>query len=298
MLFSRKARATALVGGVIQSNPGSISLKRHPIALSVGEWVALGALVLTVLVAIVGPWIIGISPIIPAGDTFLPPGSPGHLLGTDNLGMDLLARILTGMRTSLLAALIVTAAATVIGTAIGVTAGFLGGWLDNILMRITDVFLAFPATIVAMAVAAALQPSLSSSMIGITVVWWPLYARLVRGEIRRVMVSSHVEAARVSGVRGFRLLRKHVIPATTPSIAVTASMDIGGVIMTLAALSFIGLGTPAPAPELGRMASGGMQYVMNAWWVPVFPALAVGILALLFNYIGDGVRGLLRSRGV
>ncbi len=263
----------------------------------VGGWVALGGVAVVVLTAVLGPFVLGTNPIVPTGTPLQAPGTAGHLLGTDSLGMDLLARILVGMRSSLVAAVVVTAAAAIAGSAIGICAGYLGGWIDNVLMRITDIFLAFPATIVAMAVAAALRPSLTSSMIGIGVVWWPLYARMVRGEVRRVVTSPHVEAARVSGVRGLPLLARHVVPSVSPTVAVTASMDIGAVIMTLAALSFIGLGTPAPAPELGRMASEGMQYVINAWWIPLFPGLAVGLLALLFNYLGDGLRGLLRSRG-
>lgn len=166
----------------------------------------------------------------------------------------------------------------VFGTVIGVLAGFKGGWLDTILMRVTDLFLAFPATIIAMAVAASLGPSMTSSMIGISVVWWPLYARLVRGEVRRLLVLPHVEAARMSGTKGVRLLTRHVLPAVMPTIAVTASLDIGGVILTLASLSFVGLRSPAPAPELGRMASEGMRYVLNAWWIAVFPGLIVGFL--------------------
>ncbi|WP_062135630.1 ABC transporter permease [Demequina aestuarii] len=250
------------------------------------------------LVALVGPWLMPYSPIIPSGDPMLPPLSEGHLFGTDTLGLDMGSRLVSGLQRSLLAAVVVTAVAAVLGTFIGVIAGFRGGFLDNALMRVTDLFLAFPATIIAMAVAAALGQSIASAMVGITVVWWPLYARLVRGEVRRVAALPHVQAARVSGVRGWRLLVRHVTPAVTPTISVTASLDIGAVVMTLAALSFIGLGTPAPAPELGRMASDGMSYFLNAWWIAVLPSLAIGLVAFLFNYSGDALRVLLRRKGV
>ncbi len=265
---------------------------------SVAELVAGGALVLVVLVAVLGPVLSPYDPIVPSGATFLAPGSAGHLLGTDNLGFDMLSRILSGLRMSLFAAVVVTALSALFGLLVGTLAGFFGGWLDSVLMRLTDLFLAFPATIVAMAIAASLGPSLRSSMIGIGVVWWPMYARLVRGEVRRTAAGLHVEAARMAGVGRGRLMVRHVVPAVLPSVVVTASLDIGAVIMTIAGLSFIGLGSPAPAPELGLMASAGMQYVLTAWWVAVLPGAAVGLLALLFNYVGDGLRVTLRSRGV
>jgi peptide/nickel transport system permease protein len=270
--------------------------RRSP--FSGGETVAAVLLAAVLLAALLGPWLTRYDPILPSGDALLPPGTAGHLLGTDNLGFDLASRVLVGMRSSVLAAVVVTAAAAVLGSLLGTVAGFVGGWLDSVLMRVTDLFLAFPGPIVAMAIAAALGPSLTSSMIGIAIVWWPLYARLVRGEVRRAARSPHVEAARMSGTDGVRLVGRHVLPSVVPTVVVTASLDIGAVIATLAALSFIGLGTPAPAPELGLMASTGMQYLLSAWWVPVVPGLCVGLLSLLFNYVGDGVRGALRASGV
>ncbi|MFV0286292.1 MAG: ABC transporter permease [Demequina sp.] len=267
-------------------------------ALGVGEKASLIGVALVVLIAAVGPWLMPYSPIIPSGGQLEPPLSDGHLLGTDVLGMDMATRLVSGMQRSLFAAVVVTGISAVIGTAIGVIAGFKGGWIDSALMRFTDIFLAFPAMIIAMAIAAAIGQSLGAAMVGIIVVWWPLYARLVRGEVRRVVALPHVQAARVSGVKGWKLLTRHVVPAVTPTVVVTASLDIGAVVMTLAALSFIGLGTPAPAPELGRMASDGMQYFLNAWWVAVLPSLAIGLLAFVFNYAGDALRVVLRRTGV
>ena len=263
-----------------------------------GDAIGSVVLALVVLLAVVGPLLSRDSPTAPSGAEFLPPGSLGHLLGTDELGQDILARVLVGLRTSLFASVVVTGLSAVAGLVIGTVAGFLGGWIDSVLMRLTDLFLAFPATIVAMAIAAGLGPSLTSSMIGIGVVWWPLYARVVRGEVRRVMASPHVQGAWMSGTRGIRLAVKHVIPSVLPTVAVTASLDIGGVIMTLASLAFVGLGTPAPAPELGLMSSAGLDYILNAWWIAIIPAVAVGVLSLLFNYFGDGLRKVLRARGV
>lgn len=299
MPFSRKATLERRAADLAEGDPDATA-PRHGAWAGLGraERAALVAGAFVVLAALVGPVLSPYSVIIPSGTPLLPPGSAGHLLGTDALGMDLGTRLLAGMQRSLGAALAVTLVAAALGSFIGVVAGFFGGVLDTVLMRVTDLFLAFPATIIAMALAAALGQSLGSAIVGITVVWWPLYARLVRGEVRRVATLPHVLAARVSGVRGWRLLARHVVPAVTPTIAVTASLDIGAVIMTLAALSFIGLGTPAPAPELGRMASDGMKYFLTSWWVSVLPSLAIGLLAFLFNYAGDALRATLRRTGV
>lgn len=264
---------------------------------STGEQVASALLVVLVLVALLGPLLSPYSAIVPSGDAYLPPLSAGHPLGTDNLGLDIATRVLAGARTSIVAAVVVTVLAAVVGLAVGTLAGFAGGFLDTALMRVTDLFLALPATIVAMAIAAGLGPGLASSMIAIGVVWWPLYARLVRGEVRRVTTGLHVEAARMSGTTGLRLVTRHVVPSVLPTVAVTASQDIGAVVLTVASLSFVGLGAPAPAPELGLMASAGMQYVVNAWWIPVVPGLVVGLLSLLCTYSGDGLRAVLRAKG-
>ncbi|WP_084078814.1 ABC transporter permease [Demequina sp. NBRC 110057] len=300
----RKAPAADAGAGPAPSSPSPCrrgadgSARRSGPALGLGDRLALGAVGVVVVLAIVGPWLAPYVATVPSGEAFLPPLSDGHLLGTDAIGMDILSRVLVGMRSSLGAAVVVTLAAAAFGTVIGVLAGFRGGWLDSALMRVTDLFLAVPATIIAMVMAAALGQTLGSAIIGIAVVWWPLYARLVRGEVRRVVALPHVTAAQVSGVKGWRLLTRHVAPAVSPTVAVTASIDIGGVIMTLAALSFLGLGSPAPTPELGRMAADGMRYLLSSWWIPVMPSLAITVMAFVFNYAGDAWRTLLRGRGV
>lgn len=275
---------------------------RHPARSGqrrfIAEFIATGALVVIVVLAVVGPVLSPYSSIVPSGAALLPPLSPGHLLGTDQLGFDIATRLLDGLRITLFAAVVVTAVSVVIGLVIGTVAGWFGGWIDALLMRGTDLMLAFPATIVAMAIVASLGAGLASSIIGIAIVWWPMYARLVRGEVRRAATGLHVEAARLSGTGGLTLLVRHVLPAVGPTVAVTATMDIGGVIVTLAALAFIGLGSPSPAPELGLMASAGMEFILSAWWIAVLPGIAVAVLALVCNYVGDGLRTALRSAGV
>ncbi|HEX7827070.1 MAG TPA: ABC transporter permease [Mycobacterium sp.] len=276
---------------------------RRPAIPRVGRWltaevIATCALAIIVALAALGPLLSPYSSIVPSGEALLAPLSPGHPLGTDELGFDILTRVLAGLRITLFAAVVVTAVSVVVGLVIGTLAGWLGGWIDAVLMRATDLILAFPATIVAMAIVASLGAGLTSSIIGIAIVWWPLYARLVRGEVRRAATGRHVEAAGLGGTRGIRLLIRHVLPAVGPTVVVTASMDIGGVVMTLAALAFIGLGSPAPAPELGLMASAGMEFILSAWWIAVVPGVAVAVLALVCNYVGDGLRLALRSTGV
>lgn len=272
---------------------GSRWFRRRPSA----EQISLGVLIVVVLLALVGPLLSPYRTDVPSGEAGIAPFSPGHWLGTDNLGLDILTRILVGTRTSLFAALVVTGLSALAGLLLGAVAGFTGGWVDQVLMRITDLFLAFPATIVAMAIVAGLGPSLRSSMIGIMIVWWPMYARIARGEVRRAATGRHVETARIGGTRGWRLMLRHTVPTVLPTVLVTASLDIGGVIMVLASLAFVGLGSPSPAPELGLMASAGMPYLLNSWWIPVIPAVAVGVLTLVFTYLGDGLRSTLRSKG-
>lgn len=253
---------------------------------------AIGALLLIVLAALLAPVIAPYSPILRSGDAFLAPGSPGHLLGTDALGYDVFSRVLYGARASLVAAFIVVASGVVFGTVVGVLAGALGRWADNLLMRFTDLFLAMPGLVIALAVAASLGRGYWSALLGIAVVWWPMYARLVRGEIRSWASRPHLEAAAIAGVGWWRRTARHLLPGVTSTIVVTASLDIGGLIVALSALSFLGLSSPAPAPELGAMAAQGAQYLLQYWWIPVMPGLAVALVAFLANLAGDGIRDL------
>lgn len=258
--------------------------------------VALGALALLVLLALLAPVLAPHSPVLRSGGALLPPGSAGHPLGTDALGYDLFARALYGMRASLFAAVIVIASGVLAGGLVGVLAGALPGWVDGLLMRITDLFLALPGLVIAMAVAASLGASYRSALIGIAVVWWPMYARLVRGEIRAWAARPHLEAARLAGVPWGRRVTRHLLPGVRSTVVIAASLDVGGLVVALSALSFMGLSSPAPAPELGAMAAQGMQYLLTAWWVPIVPGVAVMLLALIANYAGDAVRDMLRRR--
>jgi peptide/nickel transport system permease protein len=190
----------------------------------------------------------------------------------------------------------VIASGVIIGGIIGLIAGTAGGWIDDVLMRFTDFFLALPGPILAIAVVAALGPSLMHTLIAVSIVWWPFYSRIVRGEVKALAARPHLEAARLAGVGRIRLAVRHLLPGAIPATMVTASLDVGNLVITLATLSFLGLGAPAPAPELGAMAARGLTYLLQEWWVPVMPGLALLFLALVSNLAGDGLRDLMGDR--
>jgi peptide/nickel transport system permease protein len=257
---------------------------------------AASLLAIITLVAVLAPVLAPYDTIQPVGLPQLPPGSGGFLLGTDAIGRDILSRVLIGWESSWFAALAVIASGLVVGGLVGLAAGTLGGVTDTILMRITDGFLALPAPVLAIAVVAALGPAFVHTLIAVAVVWWPFYARIVRGEIRALRARPHVEAARLAGAGPVRIAVRHLLPGAIPAAVVTASLDVGNLVLTLAALSFLGLGQPQPAPELGADTARNLPYLLQEWWIPVMPGLAVMIMALASNLAGDGVRNLLGDR--
>jgi peptide/nickel transport system permease protein len=264
---------------------------------SLSNLIGLGAFGAIILVGILAPVLATNSPIIPGTQMpFTPPFHAGALLGTDEVGFDIFSRVLYGLRASLIAAGVVIASGVVFGGAIGLAAGSIGGWVDDILMRFTDLFLALPGPVLAIAVVAALGPSYWHTLLAVAIVWWPFYARIVRGEVRALSARPHLEAARLAGASGLRRAFRHLLPGAVPAVIVTASLDVCNLVITLALLSFLGLGAPQPAPELGAMAARGLQYLLQEWWVPVMPALMVFVLAFTSNLAGDGLRDLLGDR--
>lgn len=261
--------------------------------LSIAVVALLGIVTLVALFArVLAPY----NPVQPVGALNLPPFSPGHLLGTDSIGRDLFSRTLVGMQVSWFSALAIVASGLVIGGIVGVIAGSRGGWLDDVLMRVTDLFLALPGALVAIAIVAAMGPGLRNTLVAVAIVWWPYYARIIRGEVKALAARPHVEAARLSGVGEVRLVSRHLVPGVVPTAVVTASLDVGNVILLLAGLSFLSLGQQAPAPELGADTARAMQQLLSHWWVPGVPALAVLFLTLVANLGGDAVRTLLPAR--
>jgi peptide/nickel transport system permease protein len=269
---------------------GGVPLPR-PIALGL-----VGLLIVVTLVALLAQVLAPDNPIQPVGALNLPPFSPGHLLGTDSIGRDLLSRTLIGVQASWFSSLAIVASGLVIGGTVGLIAGANGGWIDSILMRITDLFLSLPGALVAIAIVAALGPGLGNTLLGVAIVWWPYYARILRGEVKALAARPHIEAARLAGVSRTRILTRHLLPGIVPTAIVTASLDIGNVVLLLAGLSFLGLGQQAPAPELGADTSRALSQLLSQWWVPGIPGIAVLVLSLVANVGGDAVRNLIPVR--
>jgi len=219
--------------------------------------------------------------------------SGAHWFGTDQVGRDILSRVIYGTRVSPVIAVIVLAIACAIGIPLGVAAGFLGGWLDELIMRVTDVFLAFPPLLLALALAAVLPASLTSLTIAIAAVWWPWYVRLLRGQAASVAGRPYIETCRALGISRTRIIFRHILPNSITPLLVQVSLDIGGVILTASALSFLGLGAQDPTPDWGLMIAEGQSYFTPDWWLVTFPGIAILLTAFAFNLLGDGLRDLL-----
>jgi peptide/nickel transport system permease protein len=222
-------------------------------------------------------------------ERFQPPG-PRHWFGTDDVGRDMFSRVLYGAQISIVAAATVLAIALSIGVTVGATAGAGGRWTDNLIMRVTDIFLAFPSLVLAMAVSAALGRSLTASMIAVGLVVWAEYARLVRGLFLSLRENTYVVAARSIGATQPRIILRHLLPNAMSPILVRATMDVGYAILTTASLSFVGLGAQPPTPEWGAMVTAGRTYLLVQWWYATFPGLAIFVTVLGFVLLGDALR--------
>jgi peptide/nickel transport system permease protein len=221
-----------------------------------------------------------------------------HLFGTDQVGRDVFSRVIYGARVSPLVALFVLVIACVVGIPLGVVAGYFGGVADEVIMRVTDVFLAFPSLLLSLAFAAVLPPSLTSLTIAIAITWWPWYTRLIRGQAASVAGRPYVESCRALGLPAWRILLRHVLPNSVTPLIVQVSLDVGGVILTASALSFLGLGAQDPTPDWGLMVAEGENYFTTQWWLVTYPGLAILLIALAFNLLGDGLRDVLDPRQV
>jgi len=241
------------------------------------------------IVAIAAPIIAPYDALAQKIEDRLTPPSAGHLFGTDELGRDVFSRVVYGAQISLPVGLLVVVFAMLFGVLVGALAGYIGGVFDLLIMRLADITLAFPSIVLALAIASVLGPSLKNAVIAMILVWWPEYARLMRGQVLSVRNNEYVVAARVLGAPGGRILLRHIIPNTLAPIIIKASLDAGSAILTIAALSFIGLGAVPPTPEWGAMISMG-RFKFYQWWLTTFPGLAVLSVVLGFNFLGDGVR--------
>jgi peptide/nickel transport system permease protein len=260
-------------------------LRANPVSL-IGLVLAVGLFGIAVAAPAIAPY----DPVsLDPKNRLLPPSST-NWFGTDDGGRDIFSRVVFGARYSLLAAAVVLTLAVTFGTAVGLIAGFAGGKIDEALMRLTDMFLAFPALVLAMGISAALGASLANSMIAIAVVWWPWYARLVRGQTLRLRHEQFVDAARASGASDAHMIVRHILPNCWTPIIVQVTLDVGYAILTTASLSFIGLGAQPPTPEWGAMVATGKDYILDQWWMSTFPGLAIFLAVMAFNLVGDGLQ--------
>lgn len=225
-----------------------------------------------------------------------PPGA-AHWLGTDGFGRDILSRLIYGARLTLMIVALVAATAPVVGLLIGTVAGYLGGWADTVLMRITDIFLAFPKLILALAFVSALGPGIENAVIAIAITSWPPYARIARAETLTIRHADFISAARLQGASSLRIILGHVMPLCVASLIVRVTLDMAGVILTAAGLGFLGLGAQPPLPEWGAMIAAGRQNILEQWWVSAMPGFAIFVVSLGFNLLGDGLRDVLDPRG-
>lgn len=258
--------------------------------------IALIILVILVAMAILAPYIVpypeDMSDAAHITEKLQPP-SAQHWMGTDELGRDIFSRVVYGARVSLTAALAAVGLSLLIGIPLGAIAGSFGGWVDNVIMRITDVFLSFPPLLLAIAMVALMGSSLNNAILAIALSWWPWYTRLIRGQAISVKERKFVQAAETIGTSRMKIIFKHIIPNCISPVIVQASMDIGGVILTVASLSFLSLGAQLPTPEWGLMISTGRTYFPDKWWYCIFPGLAIFITVLCFNLLGDAIREIL-----
>lgn len=268
-----------------------ILIRRSPLTI-----LGISLVTLLVLVALLAPYIAKQDPVKQELSKRLLPPSPEHPFGTDQLGRDIFSRVVWGSRISLMIAVIVVAVSFSLGTLIGVVSGYFGGKVDEVLMRVTDIFMAFPRLILAMAVAAALGPGIFNTMLAIAFVSWVYYARLARASTLQVREETFVEAARAIGASDLRIIFRHVLPMIVPPVIVQATLDMGGTILTAAGLGFLGLGVQPPTPEWGVMVSEGRRFVTEQWWVSTFPGFAILLATLGFNLLGDGINDILNVR--
>ena len=271
------------------------ALQADPLALA-----GVTVIGLLVVLAVVGPWI---APYPGQGEgqsdvaaRMLGP-SLAHPFGTDGLGRDMLSRVIIGARPALAVSLLVVGLAMLIGVPLGALAGYRRGRIDALIMRVTDLFLAFPPLLLAMSIVAALGPGLDHAALALAVSWWPWYARLARGTATSLRERPFIEAARSIGVGDLTILRRHIIPNSITPILVQATIDIGTVILAAGSLAFLGLGASPPTADWGLMVADGRTYILDQWWLSAFPGLAIFVAVLAFNLVGDLLVDLLDPRG-
>ncbi|TPW29160.1 ABC transporter permease [Martelella alba] len=268
---------------------GWLSLKRNTLAM-----IGLGILMALLLVAALAPLIAPHDPFFQdLSNRLAAPFSAGHILGTDSLGRDILSRLIYGSRITLYIVVLVALIAPAAGLIIGTVAGYTGGIVDTVLMRLTDIFLAFPRLVLALAFAAALGAGIENAVLAISLTAWPPYARIARAETLTIRNSDFISAIRLQGAGPIRIVTRHIWPLCISSLVVRVTLDMAGIILTAAGLGFLGLGAQPPSPEWGAMISDGRKFILDHWWVATMPGLAIFTISLAFNLLGDGLRDVL-----
>lgn len=280
------SRRQARMGALYQ---GWLVLKSNNLTLT-----GLCILVVLLLVALFAPLLAPHDPFTQnLGNRLQPLGSDGHLLGTDSLGRDILSRLIYGSRITLYIVTLVALIAPIVGLFVGTVAGYVGGWADSILMRITDIFLAFPRLVLALAFVAALGAGIENAVIAISLTAWPPYARIARAETLTIRGADYISAVKLQGAGPLRIITKHIWPLCISSLIVRVALDMAGIILAAAGLGFLGLGAQPPSPEWGAMISEGRKFLLDFWWVATIPGLAIFTVSLGFNLLGDGLRDVL-----
>ncbi len=275
---------------------------RHVLNVILRDPLSLISTIVIILFILIGIFAYQVAPFPKegAGKTNVPNSllspSLAHPFGTDKLGRDVLSRVIVGARPALIVPMGVVLFAVLIGAPLGAIAGYKGGWVDEVIMRITDLFLAFPSLLLAMAIASALGRGLQNAAIALVVSWWPWYTRLTRGVTISLKERYFVEAAQAIGVRDSIIIMRHILPNTISAILVQATVDLGTVILAMGGLAFLGLGTQPPSPDWGLMISDGRTYILEQWWISTFPGLAIFVIVLAFNMVGDTLRDIFDPR--
>jgi peptide/nickel transport system permease protein len=287
---------------IVEPEVQSTRTLRHVLSVIVRDPLSMASTIVIILFILIAVFARQIAPypLEGAGKTnvsnsLLPP-SWEHPFGADKLGRDVLSRVIIGAQPALIIPIGVVLIAILIGTPLGALAGYKGGWVDELIMRITDLFLAFPSLLLAMAIASALGRGLEKAAFALVISWWPWYTRLVRGVTLSLKERYFVEAAQATGVRDSVIILRHILPNTISPILVQATVDLGTVILAMGGLAFLGLGTQPPAPDWGLMVSEGRTYILNQWWIASFPGIAIFVVVLAFNLLGDTLRDIFDPR--
>lgn len=272
---------------------GWLSFRSNTMAM-IGLWILIALVAIAAFAPILSPH----NPFVQdLGNRLAPLGTDGHVLGTDSLGRDILSRLIYGSRITLYIVALVALIAPVVGLLVGTVSGYVGGWVDVVLMRITDIFLAFPRLVLALAFVAALGAGIENAVLAISLTAWPPYARIARAETLTIRAADYISAIQLQGAGAMRIITRHIWPLCISSLIVRVTLDMAGIILAAAGLGFLGLGAQPPSPEWGAMISEGRRFILDHWWVATMPGLAIFTVSLAFNLLGDGLRDVLDPKG-